>query len=269
MSSVTIRFLKRHPLLAFYVLAYAFTWALGIPLLLSTRELIEFQVPHIVEPIAAAGPFVAAIVVLTAVEGPIATRKLMRSLVHWRVPGRWRAIALLSTPVLLMAALIGANVAAPTADTQALVTLTSPAGLFELIVVGGLIQSLGEEPGWRGYAIPRLRNRFGPMPATLALWPVWLCWHLPFFLSRPAFGWPQWIGFSIGILSAAIWLTLLRDRTDSLLMCVGWHALANICRNIALAVSTAAFLIYNNLILLSALCIATWWIYRARVRRSA
>lgn len=266
---MTRPFLRRHPLLSFYLLAYGFTWALGVPLVLSRRGLIALDVPHLVEPFAAFGPFIAALIVLRAAEGRDGWRSLSRSLRRWRVGGNWLALSLLSTPLLLLLALAGANlIGAPeTNGSPRLAELFSISGLFELIVVGGLLQSLGEEPGWRGFAVPTLRERYGPLLATLSLWPVWLCWHLPFFLSRPEFGWPQWIGFSIGILSAAIWLTLLRDRTQSILACIGWHALANICRNTALAVSSAAFLIYNNLILLSALLIAGYWIWCARRAR--
>lgn len=259
--------LRKHPLACFYAIAYAFTWALGLPLLLSSRGLIAVEVPHFLEPVAAFGPFVAAVVVLRAVQGPGAARALLQSLGRWRVGWPWLAVSLLSTPALLLLALAGAGLTGgPATGDSRLTELWTVAGLFDLIVVGGLVQSLGEEPGWRGFAVPTLRERFGPLLATLALWPVWLCWHLPFFLSRPAFGWPQWIGFSIGILSAAIWLTLIRDRTRSLAMCVGWHALANICRNTALAVSSVAFLMYNNLILISALAIAGYWLWQSRTR---
>ncbi len=266
---MTYEFLRRYPLVGFYTIAYAFTWALGVPFLLSQRGLIGIEIPHLIEPVAAFGPFVAAIVVLRATSGRDGSRALLQGLLHWRVGPRWLAASLLSTPALLLLALVGAGFLdrAQSVDQSRLAELWTVAGLFDLIVVGGLLQSLGEEPGWRGFAIPRLRERFGPLLATLVLWPVWLCWHLPFFLSRPAFGWPQWLGFSVGILSAAIWLTLLRDRTQSVLMCIGWHALANVCRNTALAVSSIAFLLYNNLILLSALAIAIYWIRVASSRQ--
>ncbi|MBT8445041.1 MAG: CPBP family intramembrane metalloprotease [Gammaproteobacteria bacterium] len=261
-----VAFLRRHPLLSFYLLAYGFTWSLGVPQLLSRRGLIDVHVPHLVEPVAAFGPFFAALVVLYSLNGHAGLRTLRQDLLRWRIGPGWLVLSLLSTPLLLLLAVFGARSLSGAELTlpSRLVELASISGLFDLIVVGGLLQSLGEEPGWRGFAVPTLRERFGPLLATLALWPVWLCWHLPFFLSRPEFGWPQWIGFSIGILSAAIWLTLLRDGTQSILACVGWHALANICRNTALAVSSAAFLVYNNLILFSALLIAGYWIWSAR-----
>ena len=52
---------------------------------------------------------------------------------------------------------------------------------------------LGEEFGWRGYALPLLEKRFGPVAGCAVLGVLWAGWHLPLFLSR---GWttsPFWI----------------------------------------------------------------------------
>ncbi len=258
--------LRRYPVAGFYILAYAFTWSLGLPLLLSARGLIAADVPHWLEPVAAFGPFVAAMLVARAHTGRDGPRAILKSLGHWRVGPAWLSVALLSPVALLLLALV---VAGFLGDGEALATpaaaeLTTLAGLVDLIVVGGVLQAWGEEPGWRGFALPRLRERFGPLPATLALWPVWLCWHLPFFLSRPEFGWVQWVAFSVGILSAAVWLTLIWEQTRSVLMCVGWHAVVNICRGLALAASMGAFLAISNLVLVGALAIAVAWVWQSR-----
>ena len=261
---------QRYPLVSFYALAYAITWTIAMPLLLSRRGLIDLEVSHALEPVAAFGPFVAAMLVARAMAGRDGPRAILRSLGHWRVGAGWLGVSLFSPVLLLLVALLIAS-SINSGDgfvTPSVGELTTVAGLFDLVVVGGLLQAWGEEPGWRGFGLPRLRKRFGPLGATLALWPVWLCWHLPFFLSRPEFGWAQWAAFSIGILSAAIWLTLIWDGTRSVLMCIGWHASVNICRGLALAVSTAAFLAISNLVLLAGLGIAISWAWRGR-RRAA
>src|SRR5947199_3415499 len=46
--------------------------------------------------------------------------------------------------------------------------------IFILLFIG-----LGEEPGWRGFALPHLQARFSPFLASLVLALVWAIWHLP------------------------------------------------------------------------------------------
>ena len=258
-------FVRRHPLLSFYVLAYAFTWVVASPELLASRGWIQSGMPHWLEPLAAFGPFVAAMLVARAVKGRAGPAEILASLRRWRVGSGWLAFSLLSpVGILLVAWLMVVFTGGDMVDGQGerLSELLTWTGLFELVVIGAIVQSWGEEPGWRGFALPQLRRRFGPLAATLALFPVWLCWHLVFFLSRPEFGWAQWLGFSAGILSAAVWLTLVADGTRSALMALVWHAMVNICRGIALAMSTAMFLAFTNAVLLGAILIIVYWLIK-------
>jgi membrane protease YdiL (CAAX protease family) len=132
--------------------------------------------------------------------------------------------------------------------------------LVELLFIGAVLRGVGEEPGWRGLALPLLRERHGPLLATLLLWPVWACWHLPSFLSRPEFAMGAWIGFSFGILAAAAWSTLLYDKTRSVLMIAVWHALINIMRNIAGTASTEAFFAFAQTMMGVGLCVIIYWL---------
>jgi membrane protease YdiL (CAAX protease family) len=42
--------------------------------------------------------------------------------------------------------------------------------------VGG---GVSEEPGWRGFLLPRLQERFNPLMASLLVWIPWALWHAP------------------------------------------------------------------------------------------
>jgi membrane protease YdiL (CAAX protease family) len=59
---------------------------------------------------------------------------------------------------------------------------------FVLIFFGG--GPLGEEPGWRGFALPRLQLRYGALRGTLLLGVLWVFWHLPDFLTSAQRGGP-------------------------------------------------------------------------------
>jgi membrane protease YdiL (CAAX protease family) len=253
--------IRRFPTLSFFVLAYVFTWAIAVPLLLSKRGWTNLNIPHELEGLAAFGPFAAALLVTLLVSGRNGIKTLLASCIKWRVPLLWLLFVLLSPLVVLAIAIALAPVDNTTSGSTGLYGFLFSAAFIELIVFGGLFQGLGEEPGWRGLAIPQLRRRHGPLLATLMLFPVWLCWHLPMFLSRE-FTLGAWFGFSLGILSAAIWLTFIYDATRSVLMAIVWHMLINIARGIAMIVSMQAFLAFGQVVAISAVLIAAYWIVR-------
>ena len=67
---------------------------------------------------------------------------------------------------------------------------------------------LGEEPGWRGFALPRLQHNNGPLWGTLILGLLWTCWHLPDFLTSAQGGGPG-TGFNSFLINFPIFLVLV------------------------------------------------------------
>jgi membrane protease YdiL (CAAX protease family) len=264
-------FVRRRPLLSFFLLACGLSWLIAVPLMLSRRGILAVEISESWEMLAAFGPFAAALLVASALNGKAGTAAIFKSLLHWRVGGFWFLFCVFTPGLLLLAAIVFVWLSSgtmPDFRTDRALALATVAGLFDLVIVTGLVQGLGEEPGWRGFAIARLRERFGSLAATLCLFPVWLLWHLPMFLARPEFGLGQWIGFSLGILSAAVWLTLIWDATRSLLMAVIWHTLINIYRSMALAVSTPLFLALGNAFLLGTVVIIIYWLVKRLDRKT-
>jgi membrane protease YdiL (CAAX protease family) len=68
--------------------------------------------------------------------------------------------------------------------------LTSIAAYNYSTFLGG---PLGEEPGWRGYALPRLEVQLGPVIASLLLGFLWAGWHLPLLFYPGWISAPPWI----------------------------------------------------------------------------
>jgi membrane protease YdiL (CAAX protease family) len=255
-------FLRRYPLRAYFLLAYIYTWAIEVPMLVAARGSPDMHFHAGLEALAGFGPFASAVTVLGLTRGKAGVIELLTSLCRWRLPARWLLFALVSPFAVLLAALLMTGEVGQVTSGALLHEALAGSRLLEMVLLGGLLRGIGEEPGWRGFALPELRGRFGPLPATLLLFPFWLCWHLPSFLMRPEFQWSEWLGFSAGILSAAIWCTLLYDATRSVLMAAIWHALINICRGLALAASTATFLAFGQIVLLCALAIVAYWLLR-------
>jgi membrane protease YdiL (CAAX protease family) len=168
MTSRLSRTVKRYPLAAFFVLAYALTWPL-IPLV-SVSPLLGFPVLF--------GPALAAIVVVAVAEGRRGLKNLLGRVVLWRVGALWYAVAL-GLPAVLALAAAGLHIAL---GGRASVEF---GGLSVLnIVVFVLV--VGEELGWRGYALPRLLDKRSALTASLILGALWGAWHLPTFLVSGA-----------------------------------------------------------------------------------
>jgi membrane protease YdiL (CAAX protease family) len=102
------------------------------------------------------------------------------------------------------------------------------AGVLLLIFVG----ALGEETGWRGYALPQLQRRFSPLASSLILAALWFGWHLPQFLviaTYRDFGPAQYLGMFLGLACGAVVLTWLYNRSGgSILLVAVWHGLYNV-----------------------------------------
>ncbi len=256
--------IARFPLLSYFALAYLLTWGIEVPMMLAARGVVSWHLPEWLEALAAFGPFAAAILVLGFWRGEGAVSALLNSLVHWRVPLCWWAVTLLSPFVIMCLALQLTGDLPQLLSGELLLSMSAEGKWFGLLVMGGLLRGLGEEPGWRGFALPVLRSRAGPLLATLCLWPVWVLWHLPSFLMRPEFALGAWIGFSMGMLAAAALLTLLYDRTRSVLLVAIWHALINITRGIAGSASSESFLAFAQVMLAAGVLIILYWIVFAR-----
>ncbi len=249
---------------SYVLLAYGLTWLVMLPWVLVQRGLLDLELPDHWEVLAAFGPFLAALFVSWRVGGSAGARDLFAGLTRWRVAPRWRAMTLLSPLVILVLAAAAAVLSGSPLGLARLQSLSwlSVAGLFDLVIAGALLQSLGEEPGWRGFMLPRLRARYGPLASTAVLAPVWILWHLPAFLGRPEFGAVQLVGLALGLAAAAAWLTLIYDATGSLLMAVLWHALINVARGIALAISSTCFVAFSSVVLASGVAIAGYWLLK-------
>jgi uncharacterized protein len=105
-------------------------------------------------------------------------RRWLAQCLRWRVGWRWYALAFIAPPLILLAALGvhlalgGAIPASPYADR----VLIAIAQFVVIAILGG---PMGEEFGWRGYALPALTARIGWRGAGVLIGIAWALWHLP------------------------------------------------------------------------------------------
>jgi membrane protease YdiL (CAAX protease family) len=98
--------------------------------------------------------------------------------------------------------------------------------VFYALFLGG---PLGEEPGWRGFALPRLQSVHGPLLGTLILGPLWALWHLPLFFTP----WNELTLFNVVVFVLAstclaiMYTWVFNNTKGSVLMAILIHATFN------------------------------------------
>ncbi len=161
-------FALRHQVLSYFVLAYAITYAIDVIAILTVPMLFL---------LGTFGPLISAVVLTHMESGWAGVRELLGRVRRWRIGIGWYAFVLLGPGALYVSAIALTIALGGTIDLGKVDPWYTVPVLFLLIlVVGG---PLGEEFGWRGYALPRLQQRRSTLAAALILGLVWALWHLP------------------------------------------------------------------------------------------
>ena len=205
---------KRHPLITFFVLTYALTW-LAWPVWASGFY------PN---PVFSFGPFLAALVVLAIGYGKSGVGGLLRRMVRWRVGLRWYAVAL-SVPAAITLAATVLNVLLG-AQAPSSVDLGGWAALLPTFFLILLIPGLGgvwEEPGWRGYALPRLQTGRSALAASLILGVLIAGWHLPLMVV----GQVHYSDIVLMLAGVIIYNWVFNSANGSVLIIMLMHAMNN------------------------------------------
>jgi membrane protease YdiL (CAAX protease family) len=215
----------------YFALAYAFTWLIWAPLWLPAFGVNALPVLPYHHFLGAYGPFIAAIIATGREEGMTGIGCMMRSLVDVRGRVPWIAIGLLG-PFLLFAIAAATSVLFNQGDlpwSGLFVSSEFPQfAWWEFLLFNVFTFGIGEEVGWRGFALPRLQRRHSAFVATLILTAGWAIWHWPAFLYRPGYvGMSAGgiIGWFVSLLAGAFLLTwLFNSSRGSLLAVVLFHA---------------------------------------------
>lgn len=210
----------------FFALSFALAWAFWVPMSLGAQNVIEFpRLPFVTGWLAGLSPAVAALWLVARAQGGAGLRGYLRDRLRPGVPLKTYAVALLQ-PLLLVAlaavlqrVITGAETKLPRIDVG---MLAASLGIM-------LFLSLGEELGWRAYALPTLIQRFGFVGSSLLLGAVWGAWHLPkFWLYQPP---PPMaiLAFLLQITAASFLFTwLVQEARGSVLPAVLYHAWFNV-----------------------------------------
>jgi membrane protease YdiL (CAAX protease family) len=218
--------LRRHPLLAFFVLAYAITWP---------GWWLEVAGSRFGALLGYFGPAIAAILVAAVIGGRKGLGELLARLFRWRMPFRWYLVAVLlpvGSVLVAVAIPILAGNATYYAEPRLLSPLLPELGLVLLFgSLYGVVVAAGEELGWRGYALPKLLQRHNALVASILVGIFWGLWHLPvsylFGSGSPSL--VDSILYGLGIdFASVIYTWLFRHTRGSVLIACLFHSVYDV-----------------------------------------
>jgi membrane protease YdiL (CAAX protease family) len=226
------RMVQRHPVISYVVLAYAFGWAWCVPMAVR-GDTVRMGVGWPTQLPALVAPALAAIVVTGLTAGRAGLRELWARVIRWRIG--WRGWALVvGTLSLVLVAVVGPLLTG--SEVPALAAFTRYSGIgpitpLGVVAVAFVVNGLGEETGWRGFAVDRLLRAHSFTWTALVVGVVWAGWHLPFFWIVAGFRGMGLlaVGWAIGLVAGSVVLTwLYREGHRSILLVAAWHTSFNL-----------------------------------------
>jgi membrane protease YdiL (CAAX protease family) len=222
-------FLREHPIKGFFLLTFVLTWLWEIPIF----GFMDYWPGYVFFRLFIS-PSVIGLIMVSITEGNQGINHLLGKCAHWRVSIIWYLVALLVTPILFFISVFsipGTNSAFQLPGLSFIWTYSSALyfGFFSAPII--------EELGWRGFALPRLEKKYGPLVGTLILGFLWALWHLPsWFLGGRAVSDSNFIEnivpflkYEGSILGSAIFYTWIFNRTNgSIFLSMLLHASINV-----------------------------------------
>lgn len=213
--------MRRRPALLFFVLAFAITWIVWVPRADGQAWARDLGA------VWTYGPALAAVVAAAIVGGRSELSRLGRRLLEWRIGLRWYlvilfgplALALLESAILSIVSEVTWSESLPAPFTEPLMST------IILLLILSVTDGIGEELGWRGFAMPHMLQRSSAVFASLLLGVLWAAWHLPLFWTEGSALEGSSVVFLFARLPAAavVYTWLLQHTRGSVLAAALFH----------------------------------------------
>jgi uncharacterized protein len=215
--------IARHPLITFSALAIAFSWVAALPAALFGAAFQPYQT------LGAYGPLLAALVVSAASDGRNGIKTLLHRMTIWRFGIGTYLLAVFGLVILyLLTVVLSAVLPIQSLSEKWILIFTF---YIPALFTTYLINPIGEETGWTGFALPHLQKQFSPWLSAVLLGVVWAIWHLPAYFIPSEIGAFNLAGFAIFILIAVltrvIWTWVTNNAKGSGIAGVLLHASSN------------------------------------------
>jgi membrane protease YdiL (CAAX protease family) len=249
MSGLT-SLVKRYPLATFFAISIATFFAGGVMAAQNPESQMWVFTIY--------GTALGALFVVGLSEGRAGVKAWASRIVRGRVGLKWYAVVL-GLPIAWRLAAFGINLALGAAAQpfpwEALSELP-----IEFVLVF-LVTALGEEAGFRGYALPKLMEKYSPLTATLILGVVRVIWHLPLVINGMD---PVWV-LPVVLAGDFVFTWIFRNTRGSVLMAMLLHTVVNTSGDIfnplfSGAAADRQFVIYGAMVVMTAIVItiAAW-----------
>ncbi len=225
-----IKIIKKYPLTSYFVIAWISTWLLVMPLVLTGLGILHVNIIwHFLGPL---GPTISAIIVIYVSSKREGLKKLKDSIIKWRIGVFWILFSALIMPAfLILTILINLAFTGNFIDLGGYLInegITNFISFLIWIWVGAISYGIFEEIGWRGYALPKLQEKYSPLTSTIILAVGWGFWHTPMFFYR--FSIDILFGWLYGLFLGAIILTFIYNSSGgSTFAAILFHISNNIC----------------------------------------
>jgi membrane protease YdiL (CAAX protease family) len=257
MKQTDRRKLKREVIL-FFITTVFFTWLLWFPAFMIQNHGISMSLSN--DFFITAGTFVPSVAGLFFTYifgGKAGVNSLLKSLLNMRISVKWLLFIFLALPFVSAVSCLFFYLSEGILPQMQFPLWFIPIAFVYILIFMG---PLGEEAGWRGFALKKMLEYLSPFKAAVLLGIAWSFWHLPLFFingttqnALTSFGIiPAILGYALYTVMISVLITLVYIMSNgSVFGCMLLHTAGNL----SLGVVPIVFSKNGAVILIFTLCI--------------